>query len=542
MALPAKIRGEIVKCAKVFLYFCRRWLWILTKEDGLLRFPLKDKQIEAIQLVLKHRWVYILKGRQIGITTGMAALFFWMALFLKKRVLVIAHNRETAEEIFQIYDRFYFHLPSFLKRKLVRSNLREIRFDHGGRIRVTTAGSDMGAGTTWNVIHGTEFARWKKMDQAIEALLQTLTPGGYFVAETTSIGQNRAYGIWTDDNGYFKHFISWLDEPTYVRSEPPPRPVGVDEAILPKGRAFFDHELRFIKRHKLPLHRAYWYAHTLRTKCGNNQNTFNQAYPTTEELAWITAGDLFFTREVIASARDHGRHGLEVFEEPKKFAVYSAGVDTGSGSRLDRSTVVIGDITDPKRIRTVATLRVEGMAPLEFAREAYALVSRYRALAVIEVTGGYGLAVQGWFEEQQYDHLWCRSEMEKRGQKLVEKLGWDTNGKTRPVMLARLNDLFTQGFYDPVDPRLKWEMRTFEYREDGKPEASDGHYDDMVTAGAQMVMGLDQVEAVIAEVQGQPGGVPSSFQEMLWYETRTGKDWDFAADKPRPGPVTGLPQ
>ena len=466
----------------------------------------------------EHHWLYVLKSRQIGVTTILSCFFFWMALLRPGyRVLVVAHKAETAEEIFQIFKRLYANLPSFLQFEIARENLRDLTFFHGGRIRVTTAGSDMGAGTTWNAILGTEFARWKRIPAAIEALLQTAAPDAYVVFDTTSIGLNAAHAVWTEDNGYNKYFTGWLEEPTYVRTTPPPGGPGGIESYYP-------HEKVYIKEHGLPPERANWYAHTLRTKCTNSQVTFDQAYPVNADVAWVTAGARFFTRLMVAPGSPP-EDGLKVFEAPQPFALYSAGVDTGSGSGLDGSVVVIKDVTDPKRTRTVATLQLSTAPVLEFAREAYTLVSRYRALAVIELTGGYGLSVQGHFEEQQYDHLWVRTEEDKLGKKTIEKLGWVTSAKTRPGLLARANDMLTTGAWDPVDDRIKTQINTFIFNSSGKPEHAGDRKDDLVLASAMALKGMDQIDAVADEVQKHPGRPPASFQEVAQWEARTGKPW-----------------
>jgi len=509
----------VLQCARSFEYCSRRWFKILTKDSRLVNIKAKPAQKEVVSRLLANHWLYVLKSRQIGVTTILACLFFWMALFRPGyRVLVVAHKAETAEEIFQIFKRLYQHLPTFLQFEIKRENLRDLTFFHGGRIRVTTAGSDMGAGTTWNAILGTEFARWKRISAAIEALLQTAAPNAYVVFDTTSIGLNEAHRVWTEDNGYNKYFTGWLDEGTYTRKDPPPGG--------PDGPGtFYPHEREYIKAHKLRPERANWYAHTLRTKCTNSQVTFDQAYPVNADVAWVTAGARYFTRLMIAPS-EPPEDGLRIFEAPQPFAVYSAGIDTGSGSGLDSSTVVIKDVTDTSQPRTVLTLQLSTVRQIEFARQAYKYVSQYRALAVIELTGGYGGPVQEYFEAKEYDHLWVRTQFDKLGQKTVDKLGWMTSEQTRPGLLATANDLLATGKWDPVDDRIKTQINTFVFNPRGKPEHSSGRKDDLVLASAMALKGMDQIDAVVDDVQKHPNRPPTSFQEMAQWESRTGNKWD----------------
>jgi hypothetical protein len=74
----------------------------------------------------------VLKARQVGITTYVAARYFLQTITRPGTLTVqVAHSQESAEAIFNIVQRFWENLPkAMLKGALVksRSNVRQIVF------------------------------------------------------------------------------------------------------------------------------------------------------------------------------------------------------------------------------------------------------------------------------------------------------------------------------------------------------------------------------------------------------------------------------
>ena len=157
--MDERLEREISKCAKDFRYFCQ-YLQIVDKKGKAIPFTMNEAQEKFLSHVEENPWTYILKARQLGMTTMIAARFFWRALFTPNfRVGVLAHRTESAQAIFEIYRRFYDNLPAFLTFPTEKSNVRELSFFHGGYIRVTTANSENFRGTTYQAVAGPERVR-----------------------------------------------------------------------------------------------------------------------------------------------------------------------------------------------------------------------------------------------------------------------------------------------------------------------------------------------------------------------------------------------
>lgn len=69
-----------------------------------------------------------------------------------------------------------------------------------------------------------------------------------------------------------------------------------------------------------------------------------------------------------------------------------------------------------------------------------------------------------------------------RGQSTVKKYGWDTNGKTKPVMIQELASFIRDGHIRLNDVNTIEELITYVYDRDGRTEAMGGCFDDRVMA------------------------------------------------------------
>ncbi len=108
----------------------------------------------------------VLKARQMGLTTWVAARFFLKTITQPGTLtLEVAHTQEAAEEIFRIVHRFLDWLPDRLREgplKTSRANVRQIVFpEMDAQYRVVSAADrNAGRGLTVQNLHCSELARW----------------------------------------------------------------------------------------------------------------------------------------------------------------------------------------------------------------------------------------------------------------------------------------------------------------------------------------------------------------------------------------------
>jgi hypothetical protein len=151
------VAKEVLRCKNDFYYFSKKYLRIVDKNNTVVPLNLNAAQIEINEALDVNNFVKILKGRQFGSTTYIAARFFWEALFNENiRVAVVAHSAKAVGSIFSIYQFYYDNLPPFLKLKRVKSSANEMAFETGSFIRIGTANSQNFRGSTYKLIHASD--------------------------------------------------------------------------------------------------------------------------------------------------------------------------------------------------------------------------------------------------------------------------------------------------------------------------------------------------------------------------------------------------
>ena len=92
-------KAYIELCKEDFYFFCEHELKIVLKNGTLAPLSPNAAQQEVLHNILDKnlRRLAILKARQMGISTFIAAFFFWKTLFKENtRCIVVAHETEAA--------------------------------------------------------------------------------------------------------------------------------------------------------------------------------------------------------------------------------------------------------------------------------------------------------------------------------------------------------------------------------------------------------------------------------------------------------------
>jgi hypothetical protein len=135
----------------------------------------------------------ILKARQLGISTYVAARFFIDTITRTGCLTVqVAHDQRSAEDLFRIVASFQENLPEALREGVLkpsRANGRQLVWPHlDSEYRVETAADpNAGRGMTIRNLHCSEVAMWSR--DGVEALLAlraaAVPPNGQVVHEQT---------------------------------------------------------------------------------------------------------------------------------------------------------------------------------------------------------------------------------------------------------------------------------------------------------------------------------------------------------------------
>ena len=415
----------------------------------------------------------VLKARQMGLTTWVAARFFLKTITQPGTLtLEVAHTQEAAEEIFRMVHRFVDWLPDRLRAgplRTGRANVRQIVFpamDAEYRV-VSAADRNAGRGLTVQNLHCSELARWPGgAAEILAGLRAAMAPSGELILESTPQGVGGCfYEEWqkAGETGMVRHFFPWWMEPRY-RSE------AVNEASLT------DEERGLMERHELKLSQI---AYRRRIRADFRGLTA-QEYAEDEESCFLASGESVFELAAVEARlktapepverRKNGE--LEIWLPPVKGKEYVVAVDpAGGGSNGDYSAAEVVEMETGLQCAEFAG-HVGG---LELARYVTGLAREYNGAWLVVERNNHGTGVLALAETAcKYERVYRQS-----GQ-----AGWLTTSVSRPQVIGRLGAALVEEPELFQSRRLLGECRSFVRLPNGNTGAQSGTHDDRVMAMA----------------------------------------------------------
>jgi hypothetical protein len=382
----------------------------------------------------------------------------------------VAHDKNSAEEIFRIVHRLLANMPEHFRRgvlKTSRANARQIVFTHlDSSYRVETADENAGRGLTIQSLHCSEVARWPGDAAAtLAALRAAVVPDGEIVLESTANGACGCfYEEWqrAEQMGYSRHFFPWWFEPNYKRA------VEVVE--------FAEDELELMATYGLTAEQI---GFRREVKANFGQHAAEE-YAEDAESCFLASGECYFNLEVVedrlretmqpVEQSDNGRMLVFLPEQPGK--EYIIGVDpAGGGSEGDYA---VAQVIERASGLQCAELRGH-LDRQELAARVAVLARRYNHAKVAVERNNHGSEVLGYLG-LNYTDVWLYEQQ--------KQAGWLTTAASRPRMLMNLAAVLGAAPQLFVSQRLLEECKTFVKRSDGNWAAANGAHDDTVMAMA----------------------------------------------------------
>lgn len=167
---------------------------------------------------------------------------------------------------------------------------------------------------------------------------------------------------------------------------------------------------------------------------------------------------------------------IRIYDPPKQYRPYVIGGDTaGEGSDF-----FTGQVLDNTTGKQAAVLRHQFDEDL-YARQMYCL-GRYYNDALIGIEANYSSYPIRELERLRYPRQYVRQAEDTFTHKVRDSFGFQTTGKTRPVIISTLITAARDDISGIVDRSTLEEMLTFVRNEDFRAEAEEGAHDDLVMA------------------------------------------------------------
>lgn len=515
--------NKLVEKLRDAKFYMENFLHIRAKNQRIVKLRMKPAQQRLYDIIQGERAagkpvrIIILKARQLGFSTVIEGLFFHDTVTRPLvETLIIAHSSDSTTKLFRMNKLFFDMLPKTLRPMRKSSNAREIVFENPEKnaekkaanpglrsaIRCVTAGSDgAGRGSTLTNVHASEAAFWKNMKETLDGLLSAVPddPQTAVIIESTPNGFNEFKDFWDDAvtgrNGFLPLFFPWYEEPNYRKE-------------VPEGTEWTEEEQELQKAYGLDEEQLQWRRWCIRNNLGGDAVKFRQEYPSCPEEAFLMSGNPFFDNENILlqlrrveAPMRRGRFAYEadnggkpnnirweedangeicIWEEPLKGHPYVIGGDT-AGDGSDRFTA---HIINNHSGEQVAELLYDGTSELWYAQQIYCLGLHYNA-ALVGVEINYSTYPERKLEEWRYPKLYIREKTDDAARELQSrKLGWDTNGSTRPRIVANLHAVMRDTPEVVRSAATLREMLVFIRNKHMRPEAAPGEHDDLVMAAA----------------------------------------------------------
>lgn len=473
----------------------------------------------------------ILKSRQRGISTGNTAFLFHDCYTGENASAVImTHLESVTEDLRQKMLFAYENLPEIAKMPFSYNSMSQMGWGHNNSlVRFGSAENpNFAIGRTVRQFLGSENTRWPDFNTIYKDNLQGVPDSIYawVILESTAKGTDHpTYDFWKECEKGNERFIPiflkfWEDEDAiappfasqYEQDETLDRIFSEFAEAKERMEHFFLGQAQM--SYEEAARRIFWY-YQMWVSCRRDNLKTQENYPMTPDEAFIASGNPFYPMDVVSKLSLVTREGqlydplirfnsihnlvkaptldrakdtyLEIFEDPEPGEEYLVAADAAMGTtKGDYSCATVhkkktGDVV------AVARGRIE-IDP--FSDICIGLTEVYnKCLLVPEAVGQGGSALMELLKYKKFTRLWRRKDFTARGWLPTNQLqyGWDTNNKTRPIMLEQsrrlMRERFNSGRYHTFIPsaHLLAEMRTF-VDIDGKPQHKKNAHDDMVLA------------------------------------------------------------
>ena len=459
--LKEAIKREYAKCATDPTYFLGKYGIIQHPVKGKVNFNLYDFQEKSLKSFMKHDYNIVLKARQLGLSTLTAGYALWMMTFQQdKNILVIATKQETAKNLVTKVRVMHANLPGWLKQPCVEDNKLSLRYKNGSQIKAVASSEESGRSEALSLLIIDEAAFIDKIDTIWGAAQQTLATGGRALVISTPNGV-----------GNFFH-KTWI---------------GAEDGT---------NDFNFIKLH--------WSVHPERGQEWRNEQDklLGPSLAAQEcDCDFITSGrgvvdGLLLEQMKESSVREPiEKRGIDsnywIWQPPNYTKNYVVSADVSRGDGTDYSAFHIIDV---ESLEQVAEYKGK-ISTQDFGNMLVNVASEYNNALLVVENNNIGWAAIQQVIDREYPNLFYTSKdlqyvdvqhqitNKYRSQERNMVPGFSTTQKTRPLIVAKLEEMFREESVMVHSQRLIDELFVFIYN-GNRAEAMTGYNDDLVMSFA----------------------------------------------------------
>lgn len=442
--------GEIVKCGRDPTYFFNNYVKIQHPTKGTIPFKTFPFQDDCVKEFIDNRFTIVVKGRQLGLSTLVAAYAVWIALFQKdKNILIIATKLQIAQNFIKKTKTIINNLPTWLVLPSVTANNKQlIEFSHGSTIKAIPTSEDAGRSEALSLLIVDEAAFVRDFDTLWTGLYPTLSTGGRAILLSTPNGVGgQYYKLYKDAEANINEFksikLNWDVHPE-------------------RDQEWFDKETKNLSIRQIAQEYLCDFASSGETFLGD------------DDLKWL------YTQIRLPITREGFDRNVWVWKQPLSEHKYVMSGDVARGDGKDFSAFHIIDLMTGE---IVAEYKGK-IAPDRFGDLLSDFGLKYNKALLCPENNSFGYATIIRLRDLNYPKMYYqRSNAVYIGDYVppgdTTTAGFSTSGKSRSLILTKLEELIRNKQIISYSSRFYDELKTFVWN-DNRVQAMKGENDDLV--------------------------------------------------------------
>jgi hypothetical protein len=430
---------EYAKCMQDPAYFARKYIKVISLDEGLVPFDLYPYQEKMFKHFRDNRFSIILACRQSGKSISSVGYLLWYACFHpEKTIAILANKGATAREMLARITLMLENLPFFLQPGCKALNKGSVEFSNNSRIiAAATSGSSI-RGLSVNLLFLDEFAFVDDDARFYTSTYPVIAAGTSTQVIITSTANglgnvyHKLYEGAVQGTNEFKHFrVDWWDVP------------GRDEE---------------------------WKRQTI---SNTSQLQFDQEFGNT----FVGTGNTLISPDVLLGliSKDPIKYtsNTRIYKDSVPGHEYMMFVDVAKGRGQDYSTFNIIDVSS-RPFEQVAVFQDNNISPLLYPDVIYKYANMYnQAYVIIESNDQGAVVCNGLYYDLEYENVYVESMIK------ANSIGVTMTRKVKRIGCSNIKDLIEQNKIAIYDSETIIELSTFESR-GSSYEASNGNHDDLV--------------------------------------------------------------
>ena len=443
---------EFVKCKQDPVYFAKKYIKIVSLDEGLTQFHPYDFQEKLIKNFHENRFNICKMPRQTGKSTTSVSYLLHYAVFNDStNIGILANKAATARDLLGRLQTAYENLPKWMQQGIISWNKGSLELENGSKILAASTSASAVRGMSFNILFLDEFAFVPNhiAESFFASVYPTITSGKNtkVIMVSTPHGMNHFYRYWHDaergKNEYIPTDVHWSEVP------------GRDDV---------------------------WKEQTI-------ANTSEQQFKVEFECEFLGSINTLIApsilRNMVYDAPITRNAGLDIYEKPEKDHNYITTVDVARGLGNDYSAFIVFDVTQfPYKV--VAKYRNNEIKPMLFPNVILDVAKGFNNAYILVEVNDIGDQVASILQyDLEYENILMASMRGRNGQIVGQgfsgkktQLGVRTTAAVKKLGCSNLKTLIEDHKLLTCDYEIISELTTFAQKHNSF-EAEEGCNDDL---------------------------------------------------------------